>query len=290
MKKFYAFVAAAMAAVSMNAQLYICGNGDGLGWDPTNPKTVEAEADGSYKFELKNVVEFKVSTVKGDWSAFNSGSLWINTAKSEFGKETKFYGGENNISVPWTGDYTFTLKFTTVADDEYAKGYSITTTTTPEPGFVIQDVYIRGDMNNWGTDAAWKFETTDGINYKFVCSGATKIYSGVQFKIATSDWNAVNNGTNAAIPFDSEVEFLYDSQSPNAKLTNDFEGTISFVMNSTRSNLNVLFSTQTSGIEDAVIETAEEVEYYNLQGVRVANPENGIFIARQGKKVYKVVK
>ncbi len=31
------------------------------------------------------------------------------------------------------------------------------------------------------------------------------------------------------------------------------------------------------------------VEYYNLQGIRVANPENGIFIRRQGNKVSKVV-
>lgn len=29
------------------------------------------------------------------------------------------------------------------------------------------------------------------------------------------------------------------------------------------------------------------VEYYNLQGIRVANPENGIFIKKQGKKVSK---
>lgn len=31
------------------------------------------------------------------------------------------------------------------------------------------------------------------------------------------------------------------------------------------------------------------VEYYNLQGIRVANPENGVFIVKQGKKVSKTV-
>lgn len=41
----------------------------------------------------------------------------------------------------------------------------------------------------------------------------------------------------------------------------------------------------------AAVEAAEaEVEYYNLQGVRVANPENGIFIRRQGNKVSKVIR
>lgn len=31
------------------------------------------------------------------------------------------------------------------------------------------------------------------------------------------------------------------------------------------------------------------VEYYNLQGVKVANPENGIFVRRQGSKATKVI-
>ncbi len=41
----------------------------------------------------------------------------------------------------------------------------------------------------------------------------------------------------------------------------------------------------------AEIETAENapVEYFNLQGVRVANPENGLYIRRQGNKVSKVI-
>ncbi|HAW06954.1 MAG TPA: DUF5116 domain-containing protein, partial [Rikenellaceae bacterium] len=31
------------------------------------------------------------------------------------------------------------------------------------------------------------------------------------------------------------------------------------------------------------------VEYFNLQGVKVSNPENGIFIRRQGGKTSKVL-
>ncbi|MBQ7941501.1 MAG: chitobiase/beta-hexosaminidase C-terminal domain-containing protein [Muribaculaceae bacterium] len=44
-----------------------------------------------------------------------------------------------------------------------------------------------------------------------------------------------------------------------------------------------------TGIEDAMIDADAPVEYYNLQGVKVANPENGIFIKRQGGKAIKVV-
>ncbi len=43
-----------------------------------------------------------------------------------------------------------------------------------------------------------------------------------------------------------------------------------------------------TGIE-AIEATEAPVEYYNLQGVRVANPENGIYVRRQGNTVTKVV-
>ncbi len=49
------------------------------------------------------------------------------------------------------------------------------------------------------------------------------------------------------------------------------------------------FSLTTTGAEDAVIENEAPVEYYNLQGIKVVNPSNGIFIKKQGNKVSKVL-
>lgn len=44
-----------------------------------------------------------------------------------------------------------------------------------------------------------------------------------------------------------------------------------------------------SGINDVTADDNAPVEYYNLQGVKVANPEGGIFIKKQGSKAEKVV-
>ena len=49
-----------------------------------------------------------------------------------------------------------------------------------------------------------------------------------------------------------------------------------------------------SGIENVIIDTPAvegnaPVEYYNLQGVRVINPQNGLYIRRQGNNVSKVL-
>ena len=44
-----------------------------------------------------------------------------------------------------------------------------------------------------------------------------------------------------------------------------------------------------SGINDIQADSNAPVEYFNLQGVKVSNPENGIFIRRQGGKTSKVL-
>ena len=46
-------------------------------------------------------------------------------------------------------------------------------------------------------------------------------------------------------------------------------------------------ATTTDGIDSIVAEDAAEAEYYNLQGVRVAAPESGLYIVRRGNKVTK---
>lgn len=53
----------------------------------------------------------------------------------------------------------------------------------------------------------------------------------------------------------------------------------------------VAYTGEPSGSGVAGIEAEENapVEYYNLQGIRVANPENGLYIVKQGNKVTKRV-
>ena len=45
---------------------------------------------------------------------------------------------------------------------------------------------------------------------------------------------------------------------------------------------------QTTGIDTVEADVDAPAEYYNLQGVRVENPTNGVFIKRQGSKVAKI--
>jgi hypothetical protein len=45
-----------------------------------------------------------------------------------------------------------------------------------------------------------------------------------------------------------------------------------------------------SAVNSIVVDSENApVEYYNLQGVRVVNPQNGLYIKRQGNKATKVL-
>jgi hypothetical protein len=52
----------------------------------------------------------------------------------------------------------------------------------------------------------------------------------------------------------------------------------------------VVIASPTTGVETIAVDNADApVEYYNLQGVRVANPTPGLYITRQGTKVSKTL-
>ncbi|MDE6768940.1 MAG: hypothetical protein K2J78_04350 [Muribaculaceae bacterium] len=44
-----------------------------------------------------------------------------------------------------------------------------------------------------------------------------------------------------------------------------------------------------TGVANIAVDENAPVEYYNMQGIRVANPTNGLYIKRQGKKATKVI-
>lgn len=55
-------------------------------------------------------------------------------------------------------------------------------------------------------------------------------------------------------------------------------------------NLPMVFKNSgNSAVTEVVVDENAPVEYYNLQGVRVENPSNGLYIKRQGSKVTKVI-
>ena len=106
----------------------------------------------------------------------------------------------------------------------------------------------------------------DEAAYRLVC---TYTCSGGKTEVTVPQWNCYcyNSGT-----MEDEQQYvpLY-----NTTMTFSF-------------NLDELVA----GVGNITVDEVDEnapVEYYNLQGVRVQNPENGLYIRRQGKNVTKVI-
>ncbi len=60
-----------------------------------------------------------------------------------------------------------------------------------------------------------------------------------------------------------------------------------FVFDPAASKLTI---TKTAGVAEVNAEVSDEAPvYYNLQGIRVANPENGLFIVNRGGKISKEI-
>ncbi len=293
MKKIYTLAAAAVVALGANAQLYFVGNGEGLAWEPGSPMVVNLE-NGKYTVTIKNLSEFKMSSAMGTWDEFNAAALYAAGLLDEanLGKPVslEINGGKNN-AVPWKGDYTLVIS-------EDLTSITATTTTLKPVGFT--PIYLRGDMNEWldGADKDKKslgqMETSDGITYWFDCKDATKIAAGTAFKIADADWSAYNySAADVIYPIDEPVEWKYDNQE-NGVMYDDYTGTIKIEIPAPRQNAQcTVYSTivehGSSAVENIAVDANAPKEYFNLQGVRVATPENGLFIVRQGKKISKVL-
>ncbi|MBS7347765.1 MAG: hypothetical protein KIG61_05050, partial [Muribaculaceae bacterium] len=95
----------------------------------------------------------------------------------------------------------------------------------------------------------------------------------------------------------SAYSFVVDGGAPliyNAKLSAD-ESTYNMIAGSAKFEpfvTNSITLSHSSNIETGISDInpdANEAEYYNLQGIRVDNPQQGIYIRRQGNKTTKVI-
>jgi hypothetical protein len=154
---------------------------------------------------------------------------------------------------------------TVVADDSYA-GYL---------GYITIEPQVCGQVLYYGEnyDAYIGYELTDSNNWLSSSATLSNLYFYIKddytiwedyygFFLQVPSW-----GTDYYLMF-------YGNMNYNAHYTK--------------------FSSLTTDIKtvkakDEALDPNAPVEYYNLQGVRVSNPENGIYIRRQGNKATKVV-
>ena len=110
----------------------------------------------------------------------------------------------------------------------------------------------------------------------------------------TADGQSVFVGNGDAVTFyftpedDKEIDtVLFNGKDVTSELVNNTYTTSAVTE---MSSLQVILRQGTlTEIEETLVSEDGEVEYYNLQGVKVKNPSSGLYIKKQGKKVTKVI-
>ena len=259
---------------------------------------VENSTGGGEEEEETETLVFNVTVPAGTENCYIVGSF------NEWGKFVAMEkAGDNNFTVSIDNlkksevKYKYTCgegwdyvemqadKVTDVQDRSYTandvvaawKSTPSTTVTYPEK------VYIVGHDNAWDPAKPLEISGTDGV---YTIDNVTFVNTGFKMSTQKGSWEAFNAGVlyvqNAIV---NEEATITKGSSDDSKIsaTGTFNLTIDLV------NMTFLaIDPLTVAIEEIATDNAP-IEYYNLQGVKVANPENGIFIKKQGSKTTKVV-
>ena len=287
LRRVLAVVMTVVAAFSVSAQnLYIFGSFNG--WDPANSIEMWQE-NGVYimeDIEFGAGGNFGLATIQSsDWDAVNANRYGFeeDNAKAVEGQAMKIVKGAGAIQVPAAGIYNIYVNL------------SAMTVTLKKSGDVVINVpnqlYAVGNLSAGSWDPATAVELTKEGNIFYgevTFTGAGDGYSYFAVSGGKGDWTSVNAARFA--PVAGEVAFNLDEKVEFDRGEAAFkvvaEGT--YFINVDFDSMTVWVSSEAAGVEAIEVETATPV-YYNLQGVEVANPQNGLFIVKQGNKVSKQI-
>ena len=264
------------------AAIYMVGHNGA--WDPANPLEIAGEY-GVYTMEGVEFTnaEFKLSTSKGDWNAFNA-NCYDATSTITIGEAATLKKGDQNIKIAATGTYDVTIDL---------ENMTITLVGKVEYPEVI---YAIGNVNGyeWSTSEGVALSHTENGVYEgeFEVDNADNGFGYFQFATTLgADWAAVNAAPRYGATENNqliEANSVYNMTNNWAGGTQSWKseaGTCKVQVDIVNCTMQIL---EFTGVEGVEVNENAPVEYYNLQGVKVENPENGTFIKVQGKKTTKV--
>lgn len=289
MKKISTLLAAAAIAATantMSAETVYCMPGTYQGWS-LESNILTANADGTYTQHIDQlsgdfkIVRYEIGSPSWDnqWGSNGSGIEAGKPYQAAFKN-----GGPDPANIVLAGKST-TLKDVTVTltpGDNDALTILLTAGEVEDEGDIW---YLVGEATGWSFPATNRFTKTDATTYTFKYEGA---FTGGFKPVKNASWSQAYVIDEPMVlgqeytlngPADTQTNCtLADASVENAVFT--------LVDNGSTVTLKV---TTGAGVEAVEADAATgETVYYNLQGQRVANPENGLFIRLQGGKATKV--
>lgn len=217
---------------------------------------------------------------------------WYELAGSEYGKSetihdykmTYYKPAADHVANPDPANRYITDR--TYAKWEDNKGNS---------GYVMKNSFhSQAYWPEWIEDETMEFEGS-----RLADNATDKNGNGSNYVLSFYDYGYVDNQPNASDP-GFNIEWAVDSDGKSVNLPavhfikvysaiNQYCGWIGETSTEICGGEDLHPDTILSGIESNFTCVNEPVEYYTVQGVKVENPVNGIFVKRQGNKVTKVI-
>ncbi len=300
MKKFFTLAAAIVAACGIAANAtdyYIIGEVNGGSWNYNEGTKMTEKSSGVYEITAEVKAGGYFGFAFGDvpnytsWDDMNANRIYpsdgaqqvtLKDGKAEIEIGTEKVGGDSwTLGNSEAMDVTFTLDM-----NDYILIIDAGSDVPQDP-----NVYVRGDEINgaaaWGDPGESQAMTEVSTNV-YEIKGIT-VKGG--FKLANFSWSPVNVGAQEGTYPEMSVPFTAwnDGSSQNMVINNDAETTFSvnIKLDNTGSDPIVTVSVA-DGIEAVNVDANAPAVYYNLQGVKVENPANGLYIKCQGNNASKV--
>ena len=272
-------------------KFYMIGNIDGNGFAADNGiEMTKEENTFTYTGAVTGAGYFGFVTALGadasDWATLNA-NRWGGADGTEVYVDTPFTLEKAEGSLKMApGYYDFTVVF---GEDNVV--LTVKTSEAPQPVEVPEHFYVIGNFANAGWNPAAAVEMTkEGNTFSIIgeATGDLNFGFGTVLGADSSDWDTFNANRygqavdNEIVALDTPVTLTKNSNTIRLEEAGNYKLTVVF------GETEITFTaTKESGIEGVDAEAAAPAEYYNLQGVRVENPAEGLYIVVRGGKATK---
>lgn len=237
------------APVPTGKVLYLIGAPQG--WDiDSDSMWIQETSNGSNIYEgtfaiASGQFQFRFYSALGDWESNSigagpsDGNVSITFVDGVYEgpvylTDGSVLGKDNWQDSSWEGGsvkITIDLNEKTITMEQVEGG------TTPEPEPTSSAIYIRGNMNDWGTSDDYMFEETSENVWTLA---SVSIAAGVDFKIADATWSKVDlGGTEGNSTITPGTAFALTYQGANLTLSQNFSGEVTLTKDG--DNYSVLF-------------------------------------------------
>lgn len=274
-------LAAAAVSLCANADYYMIGdNVNGAKWTlASEDAKFTAKGDGIYEWTGEVLgTGFKINDGTWDKPELNFGG--DGSEKLSLGTEFWLTSGNESKDIQFNG---FTEVKNPVVTFNEAEG---TVTVAGEASGVVK-WFFTGDFNSYNLE---QYELAPQADGTFLAKNVELPESGL-FQIAQTGWSD-KHGANDDATIMITTEQLSAVLVP---ITTSEGGECPFTVTPGAydiawdlANTTVTFIASGSAVETIDAEDNAPAVYYNLQGVRVNNPKNGIFVKVAGNKAVKV--